>query len=123
MDTVAPESARMTYLTGLRNARLLYQYDVKAGVAVFYPREVGPSGVRGALAWRCSSGRGVVYSTTKICPKGKSPYNIALVEMEEGFRMMSTVVVDTLADVAIGMRVQAAFDEIAGTPRVVFRSL
>ncbi|WP_158940151.1 Zn-ribbon domain-containing OB-fold protein [Burkholderia sp. S171] len=121
MDTATPESARTTHLTGLRNAQLLYQYDTNAGMAVFYPREVGPSGIPGALEWRCSSGRGVVYSTTEVCPKGKPPYNIALVEMEEGFRMMSTVVLDTLADMAIGMRVQAAFEDIAGTPRVVFR--
>lgn len=123
MDTDAPLSARAIYLNGLRDASLLYQYDRKAGVPVFYPREVGPSGVRGALEWRRSSGRGTVYSVTVIYPKGGAPYNVALIALAEGFRMMATVVADDPESVTIGQAVDAAYDEIDGVPRVIFRSV
>lgn len=57
MADLPRQAARMVYLNGLRNAELLYQFDVKAGKAVFYPREVGPSGSAAALQWRRSRGR------------------------------------------------------------------
>lgn len=117
------ESARAIYLKGLREASLLYQFDRVAGVPVFYPREVGPSGVRGALEWRRSGGRGTVYSITVIHRKDEGPYNIALIALDEGFRMMSTVISATPVQVRIGQAVQAAFDEFAGAARVVFRPI
>ena len=37
------------------------------------------------------SGRGVVYATTAVYRRDGEPYNVALVDLEEGFRMMSRV--------------------------------
>jgi uncharacterized OB-fold protein len=54
-----------------------------------------------------SAGAGVVYATTVVHRPGEEPYNVCLVDLDEGVRAMGRV--DGLApqDVAIGLRVQA----------------
>lgn len=96
-------SPRQRFLDGLEQGRLLYQFDEVAGKPVFYPREVGPSGKTQALVWRESSGLGVLYSFTCI---GKDQRNIALVDLQEGFRMMSTIVEAAPESLRIGMSVR-----------------
>lgn len=106
--TVLPipaRSARQVHLDGLRDGHLMYQYDEVAGAAVFYPREVGPSGRADAMVWRRSSGAGTVYSFTVLHGRDGTR-NIVLVDLDEGFRMMSTLVGDG-ATPHIGQRVQA----------------
>ncbi len=43
------------------------------------------------LEWRVSAGLGTVYATTVVHPREGAPYNVALIDMDEGFRMMSRV--------------------------------
>ena len=81
---------------------LAYQVDAD-GHAVFYPR-VGP------YEWRVSAGQGTVYATTTVRRRGEEPYDVSLVELDEGFRMMSTV----RGGGTVGQRVQVAFED--GTP-------
>jgi uncharacterized protein len=82
---------------------LAYQVDAE-GRAVFYPR-LGP------FEWRVSTGRGAVFATTTVRRRGEEPYDVSLVELDEGFRMMSRVVGVAPDDVRIGMRVVVRFDE------------
>lgn len=103
---IPARSARQTHLDGLRDGHLMYQYDEAAGAAVFYPREVGPSGQPDALVWRRSAGAGTVYSFTVLHGR-EGTRNIVLVDLDEGFRMMSTVVGDGAVPLRIGQRVQA----------------
>lgn len=66
------------------------------------------------LQWRVSAGLGVVYAVTVAHPRGESEaYNIVLVDLDEGFRMMSTVV---SGEPVIGARVRVAWRE--GDPPV-----
>jgi uncharacterized OB-fold protein len=53
-----------------------------------------------------SAGAGTVHSVTWNHPREGAPRNVALIDLDEGFRMMSTVRAGT---VAIGDRVQVAF--------------
>jgi uncharacterized OB-fold protein len=87
---------------------LAYQWDPAAGRAVFYPRMLP------GLQWRESAGAGTVYAATVARPRGGEPRAIVLVDLDEGFRMMSTV---RGAEAVIGMRVHVDFEE--GVP--VFR--
>ncbi|AKJ69343.1 hypothetical protein ABW99_15080 [Pandoraea thiooxydans] len=119
MMPVPIESARSKYLQGLASGKLLYQFDRVAGVPVFFPREVGPSGRPDALEWRCSAGFGAIYAITVFHPKGRAPYPIVIVELDEGFRLMSTVIGDC-AGLSIGSRVRAGFEATADEYRVVF---
>jgi uncharacterized OB-fold protein len=64
-----------------------------------------------------ASGAGTVYATSLVCraatPEARAhvPYNIVLVDAEEGFRMMA----HGGNDLAIGDKVRARFTEFAGT--------
>jgi uncharacterized OB-fold protein len=108
------------YQEYLERGQLAYQVTAD-GRAVFFPRVAAP-GDGSALEWKVSSGEGTVYSTTTVHYKGEAPLNVALIELGEGFRMMSRVEgIDTTA-VRIGMRVrfQTRPGPDAGTPMAVF---
>jgi uncharacterized OB-fold protein len=47
-----------------------------------------------------------VYATTVVYPQKGEPYNVALINVDEGFRMMSRVEDIAPLDVRIGMRVK-----------------
>ena len=93
------------YREHLSRGELGYQVD-GSGRPVFFPRVSAPVGFSGALTWKTSAGLGTVYATTFISPKGEPAYNVSLIDMDEGFRLMSRV--DSIAPdkVRIGMRVK-----------------
>jgi uncharacterized OB-fold protein len=88
---------------------------------VFYPRLVCPHCGGAALSWVQASGEGTVYSTS--VPRGgkEGDYNISLIDLAEGPRMMSRVVDIGPDAVAIGMKVQAFIGEIDGKTLILFR--
>ena len=61
------------------------------------------------LADERSEGHGVVYSTTTVHAR-EGRHNVALVDLDEGFRVMSEVVGIAPDDVRIGMAVRARDD-------------
>jgi uncharacterized OB-fold protein len=89
------------YTEHCRRRELAYQV-ADDGRAVFRPR-VGPT------AWRVSAGLGTVYATTVVRLRDGEAYNVVLVDVDEGFRMMSTVVGVAPEDVEIGARVRLAW--------------
>lgn len=101
-DTLSP---RARYCAALEQGELAYQIDAD-GRALFYPRVAAPAGYRGPLRWTTSAGLGTVYATTHITPKGESAYNVALVDMDEGFRLMSRIESLPADQVTIGLRVR-----------------
>jgi hypothetical protein len=90
------------YTEFCRRQELAYQLD-SHGRAVFRPRV-------GLEQWRVSAGLGTVYATTVARPRGGEAYNLVLVDLDEGFRMMSRVRGVAPEDVAIGTRVQVAWE-------------
>ncbi|MEF7612742.1 OB-fold domain-containing protein [Aquincola sp. MAHUQ-54] len=73
----------------------------------FYPRACCPYCHSESLAWRRPSGRGTVYSTTTVRKPAGGDYCVCLVDLDEGPRLMSTVVDTPPAEVRIGQRVEA----------------
>jgi len=55
--------------------------------------------------------RGVVYATTVVHRRGEAPYNVCLVDLEEGDRVMGRVEGLAPQDVTIGLRVQSRAGE------------
>jgi hypothetical protein len=102
----APASPLATYLEHLEKGELAYQFSPDANAAVFYPRVICPFTGSGRLEWRVSKGMGTVHATTVVYPQQGAPYNVALIDIDEGFRMMSRVEDIPPLDVRIGMRVQ-----------------
>ena len=73
---------------------------------MFFPRVRCPYSGQDCLEWRLSAGTGTVYSTSVVYPRKGEPYNVALIDLDEGFRMMSRVEGADPAQVAIGQRVR-----------------
>jgi hypothetical protein len=101
-DTASPLAR---YLAHLQHGELAYQVDAD-GRPVFYPRVAAPAGRRDPLRWAVSAGLGTVHATTVIAPKGEAAYNVALIDMDEGFRLMSRVELLPPEQVRIGLRVK-----------------
>jgi len=110
------------YLQHLKAGELAYQFSPEAGRAVFFPRVRCPYTGVDCLEWRISAGVGTVYSTSVVYPRKGDPYNVALIDLDEGFRMMSRVVTDDPMQVSIGQRVrfQAVAEEGLDDPIPVF---
>jgi uncharacterized OB-fold protein len=102
----APASPLGIYLAHLAKGELAYQFSPDANAAVFYPRVICPFTGGDNLQWRVSKGMGTVHATTVVTPLKGSPYNVALIDVDEGFRMMSRVEDIPPLDVKIGMRVR-----------------
>ena len=92
------------------------------GGHVFYPRYLCHHCGSSNLKWIAVSGRGTVYSTTVVRnrPGNGVDYNIALIDLEEGPRMMSRVMDVDPVDVTIGMEVSAHIGILDDQPAVVF---
>jgi|SRR5215472_4197700 len=100
------ESPLAIYQAHLDKGELAYQWDKTAGRAVFYPRVVSPHSGATDLEWRVSKGVGTVYATTVTYPFKGDGHNIVLVDLDEGFRMMSRVEEIDPLTVKIGLRVK-----------------
>lgn len=109
------------YFAHLAQGRFMLQRSRSSGRHLFYPRVAEP--VTGArdLEWVPASGFGTVYATTVVRPKPpQQPYNVVLVDLDEGPRMMSRVDNLPAEDVRIGMRVRARITTQDEKPLVVF---
>jgi uncharacterized OB-fold protein len=101
------ESPLAVYQAHLEKGELAYQWSPEAQKAVFYPRVICPFTGSERLEWRVSTGLGTVYATTVVHPaRDGAPYNVTLIDCDEGFRLMSRVEDITPEAVEIGMRVK-----------------
>ena len=100
------ESPLAVYQAHLEKGELAYQWSPEANRAVFYPRVICPFTGSDRLEWRVSAGLGTVYATTVTHPHQGEPYNVALIDCDEGFRLMSRVEDIAAEAVSIGMRVR-----------------
>ena len=112
-----PENAASplaSYIAHLERGELGYQFSPSLNAAVFYPRVIAPKTGAADLEWRVSKGLGTVHATTVVHPQQGEPYNVALIDVDEGFRMMSRVEDIPPREVKIGMRVKFRVHPAAG---------
>jgi len=102
------------YQSYLDKGELAYQWSPAAGRAVFYPRLVCPYSGSTDLEWRVASGLGTGYAATVTHPRQGEPYNGALIDCDEGFRMMGRSEAIAPMQVASGMRVRFRVHPAAG---------
>jgi uncharacterized OB-fold protein len=107
----------------LKQGRFMIQRCGVCGAFAFYPRLLCTACGDRDLKWQAATGLGTVYSTTVVRrkPDQGGDYNVSVIELAEGPRMMSKVVDTTPAEVAIGMSVRAAIEQTANGPLLVFR--
>ncbi len=112
--TAGPDAA---YQAHLRDGRFMIQRSRSTGMHVFYPRIAVPGTGETDLEWVAAKGTGTVYAIT-VNRAREGAYNIALVELDEGPRMMSRI--EGVETVAIGTRVKARIAILGDTPAIVF---
>lgn len=109
------------YLRFLSEGRFMLQRSRASGRYVFYPRIAEPKTGATDLEWVEASGDGTVYASTVIRQRAPNPsYNVALIDLAEGPRMMSRVEQIDPGAVRVGMRVKARIAHDAEAFIVVF---
>ena len=123
----APETTGVErhYFTALSNGEFIIQRCQQCNKSVFFPRMLCPHCGSPDLQWFTPSGMGTIYSTTTVRrkPEHGGDYNVALVDLDEGPRMMSRVDAVPPDEVRIGMRVRARILETDEGNLVVFNPL
>jgi uncharacterized OB-fold protein len=94
------------------------------GTAIFPPRLAAPGNGKQDLEWIEASGLGRVYTLSWVQRRPPAePYNVVLIDLEEGARLMSRVVDVTPETLRIGQRVTAFVDDSGEEPLLLFRLL
>lgn len=119
----------MTYVVGpeaqwraaLAGGRFLLQRAQSSGTVFFPPRLAEPGTGETDLEWIEASGMGTIYSMTLVSQKPPAPpYNVVLVDLDEGARLMSRVEGIAPDALHIGLRVRARIVEEGDAPLLVF---
>lgn len=116
-----PTPETQPFWDGTRAHRLLLPWCRDCGKPHFYPRAICPFCLSDALDWRQASGRGRLhtYAINHKAAKGfVPPYVIAVVELDEGPRMLSNLLTDgppSPEALAIDMPVEVVFDDVTDT--------
>ena len=106
-DQNLEQSPHGRFLEHAARGELVFQRD-GAGKAYFPPRLVSPRD--GAdPTWHVSAGTGAIHSLTLVRHKGEPPFALAMIDLDEGFRMMSRVDSDEPETLRIGDRTRVAF--------------
>ena len=113
--TPRPTAVSEPYWAGCAEGELRLQQCDACGCHQFYPRLLCGSCGATALSWRTVSGAGRV-ATWSVVRRGVSkayeaPYVVALIDLDEGPRMMSQIVGSDVEDprLAVGARVKVEF--------------
>jgi uncharacterized OB-fold protein len=106
------------FWSGCKNKKLLIQQCKDCKKHVFYPKLFCPFCLCQELDWIEASGRGKIYSYTIVHSYQPTefsqdvPYAVAIIELEEGVRMMSNLVESDLQKVRCDLDVEVVFEDV-----------
>jgi uncharacterized OB-fold protein len=115
-----PTPITQPFWDGLRERKVRIQYCPNCSRWVFYPRSHCPDCLSRNLEWREIAGTGKVYTyTVATRPTAPAfadevPQKIAVVELDEGPHVTTTLVNVDQDDIKVGMRVKPYFDDVDG---------
>jgi uncharacterized protein len=113
-----PSALSEPYWDGCRRGELLYQRCDVCGHATHTPAFICSNCASESLRWARSSGRGTIYSWTTVwrpqMPAFEVPYVAIVVDVEEGWQLLSNLIGCTVDDVEVGMPVEVEFHPITG---------
>lgn len=110
------------YFDALNSGTFRIQRCAGCTAHVFYPRVACPHCGSNRIEWVAACGRGTVYSATTVRrkPEAGGDYNVSLIDLEEGPRLMSRVDGVAPGQVGIGMRVEARVGIEGGSGLLTF---
>ena len=120
MERPTPTSLPETeaFWQGCRDGVLLLQRCRDCGHLQYYPRAVCTGCLSSNLDWRRASGRGRIHSFTTVhralspAFEDDLPYVVAVIELEEGPRMVSRLRNCDTTRVSIDLPVEVAFERV-----------
>ncbi|MGP4015093.1 Zn-ribbon domain-containing OB-fold protein [Saccharopolyspora sp. 5N708] len=122
MVQIIQDAETRPFWDGIAAGELRLQRCTDCGSAIFYPRSVCPNCFGDQIEWFTATGRGTVYSYT-VAHRAfgefaeQAPFTVALVDLDEGPRMMTRVVDGD--QVRIGDRVELVIARLgADSPEV-----
>lgn len=83
---------------------------------VFIPQPACTHCLSGDLRWERSAGKGAIYSWTVVwrpqTPAFQIPYAIAIIDVDEGYQMMTNIIGVDPATLEVGQRVEVSFHKM-----------
>ena len=101
-----------------QRGELRFQRCADCGTWRHYPRPVCPECLSTRLSWERASGRGTIYTWTIVhgptlpAFQDDLPYNVCIVELDEGPRIYTTVIGLDNDDIKAGMDVNVVWDDV-----------
>jgi len=124
-----PTEASQPFWDACRRHELRIQRCAECDMLIHYPKLCCPRDGTTAFEWPLMDGRGSVHSYA-VCRrafhpafKEETPYVVAIIELDEGVRMISNVIGTHPEAVEIGMRVTLEWDDAGEIPLPKFRPL
>jgi uncharacterized protein len=115
----SPSDVSAPFWEATREQRLVLQWCEACEVSIFFPRAVCPTCLGSDLEWRPASGAGTVNAATvehrpqNPAMAGMAPYVVALIDLDEGVRMLSNVVGCPPDTVTVGMKVTVVWEPLS----------
>lgn len=106
------------YFDGARAGKLIIGKCLDTGKLFHYPRHVSPFTLSNNVEFVEAKGTGVIYSYSVA--RGKEPFCVAYVTLDEGPVMLTNIVECDLDSIRIGQKVKVKFKETEGAPVPMF---
>jgi uncharacterized OB-fold protein len=122
-DRPLPQATAETapFWAAARAGRLLIQRCGACGHKQLYPRAFCTSCLSNEIGWMDASGRGRIYTYT-VCRiaatpafESRLPYAVAIIDLDEGVRILAGIVDADIERIAVGARVTVRFERIDET--------
>ena len=127
-DLPAPDVETKPFWDACREGKFLLRHCDECGRDHYYPRPFCPSCWSDTVSWKEASGRGTVYTYSVVHVNDLPPFNervpyvAAIVELDEGPRVMTNIEGIALDDVRVDLPVIVSFKEISDDVTIpVFR--
>ena len=119
LDMPRPDQETQPFWDACRERRLLVKRCLDCGKAHFYPRPFCPFCWSSEVEWEEASGGATLYTWSVVHRNDlppfpeRVPYVAAVVDLQEGPRMLTNVVDCDFDDLAVGMPLQVTFRDEA----------
>jgi uncharacterized protein len=112
-----PDDASQPYFDGAKRHELMLQRCRQCGAWMWPVKPRCVTCFANAPEWTAAKGRGTLYTYTLVHQPfpgfaDEVPYNVAVIELDEGVRMHANVVGCNNHDLRIGMRLEVVFDDV-----------
>ena len=107
----------------IRNGQFMLQKCKSCSTFQFYPRSFCITCDATELEWVEASGHGVIYSSTTVRRKAElgGDFNVSLIDLEEGVRVMGNVIGLDPNHGAIDIKVKLEIIQSNGSSQVIFK--